>query len=296
MLVDNWEYKKVDNYKDFVNRIFSLRRINSFEEVINTKGFYDGQVFFNFDFEFTKDNQIEFVMRSSNATYGHMRGDLENKIWKGYFHFNKLTNLEIVDNRLTSLIAEDPRFFYFKGKKYILVHNVVNPMTMIMYDVEEEYFTILKDPLNRGKTKNWIPYSSEDSLKFITDILPTRVYDYKTKNFEQYDQNAYFRVSGSSRMFEIDGIKTAIVHGWRTDIGQNRFGWPHKYWNAIAQWDDLWNLRIYDPFYMADDFSVEFSTGFQIKDDKVFFGYTVLDKEIHISSISLKDFKNYCFR
>lgn len=298
MLVDSWNYKTVDNYKDLANLIFSMQHIKSFEKVIDTTGFYDGQTFFNFDFEFTDDDKIEFVMRSSNATYGFMRGlgDLENKIWKGHFKMNKLTNLEIVDQRLNALVAEDPRIFNFQGKKYILVHNVTNPTTMIMYDIEEEFFTILKDPLDRGKTKNWIPYVDGDNLKFITDILPTRVYDHKTKNFEQYNQNTFFRVSGSSRLFDFDGVKTAIVHGWSTELGKNRFGWPHKYWNAIVQWDDDWNIRIYNPFFFADDFSVEFTTGIQIKDNRIFFGYTVLDKEIHISSISLKDFRNHCFQ
>lgn len=294
MLFDNWEYNTVNNYDKLGRYVFSLQRCPSFKNLIKTKYYYDGQTFFNFDFEFAEDDRIDLFVRSSTAVYGHMIPPLKNTLWKGHIRMGQLAGLEIIDERLTALVAEDPRLFTYKNQKYMLVHNVVNPMTMILYNVDEEYLTIVKDPLNRSKTKNWIPYVDGDSLKFVTDIMPTRILDVKTKNLEEYNQGGTFRVSGSSRMFELDGVKTAIVHGWTTDLGQNRFGWPHKYWNAVAQWDDMWNLRIYDAFYMADDFSVEFSTGIQIKDNKVFFGYSVLDREICISSISIEDFKNYC--
>ena len=182
---------------------------------------------------------------------------------------------------------EDPRIFEWNGELYFsgdIPFNLIGKKQKNAFvNIETGEHSVLRDPLERNMSKNWMPYIDGENLNFITDIFPTRILDAKTKECKVYNENLDYKtfVSCGPRVIEIDGYKTSIVHGKVQG----------SYWHSIIQWDNNWKVRISEPFYFNKP-GIEFSTGYEVHKNKVYFTYSEYDDGVSLCSLDLESFLN----
>lgn len=296
MLFNNFNNNVVNN----INDDYIIKHVQPLASYFNfhpTKLLYLNKdlVFFNMSLCSYK-NEMWFAVRSGlrRLHTDYWNEEFANGVYIGRVK-EKIIHKECVDVEIESLGngrlgAEDPRLFEHKGQLFfsadIPMHFLKQKQLNAIFDAEGNSVQVFEDPLKRHLSKNWMPYVNKNDVYLITDVLPTRIIDVKTKKFSSYNNKFKIPdVCGGGKIIEIDGLKTSIVHGkvrGRVPPGLN-------YWHAIAQWDDEWNLRISDPFYFIK-FGVEFSTGFEIFEDNIHISYSVDDNGVNLFSVKLEKF------
>jgi hypothetical protein len=290
MLFDNTGKNVVNNLNENYIRknLVPLKHHFNFSE---TKLLYDEKdLYFNMSL-ISFENELHYAVRGGHKHIGKM-----------YLHpeFTSTVYVGVVDEAIKNkrqinvtfpkvkngiLGMEDPRIFEWKNKLFFSGDIPFNlrgrSQKNAFVNIETNECEVFVDPLNRKMSKNWMPYVSEDNLYFVIDVLPTRILDTKTRKAQAYNDKVVTNtpVYGGPRIINIDGIKTSIVHGRANNA----------YWHSIAQWDDNWNLKISDPFYFTKP-GVEFCTGYEVHNGKLYFTYSEYDDGVVLCSIDLDSF------
>lgn len=256
-------------------------------------------IFFNMSIINYK-NDLHFAVRAGLRSLGkdYWHNEFTNKVFTGIIKDNKIIkkeefNVDIEKLRNGRLGVEDPRIFEWNKQLYfsadVPFHFFQKRQLNGIFSIDDGSFKIFNDPAGRKMSKNWMPYIKNNNLFLITDVLPTRMLSANNKKRTTYNRNFQEKIlSGGGRIIEIDGFKTSIVHGKIVNKDNPQI---KKYFHAIAQWDDEWRLRVSDPFYF-EKFKIEFSTGFEVVNDKVFITYSINDLGVNLIGVQLEEFMN----
>ena len=290
MLFNNMGKNRVDNLNEkyIVKNIKPLKEYIDYSEV---KLLHDEEdIYFNMSIISFK-GKLHYAVRGGLRHIGKMylHKDFTSTVFTGVVSDKIVTKKEIdvkfpsVNNGRLGL--EDPRIFEWNNELYFsgdIPFNLVGRKQKNAFvNIETGEHSILRDPLERAMSKNWMPYIENNDLNFITDIFPTRILNAESKKCKTYNENVNqsYPVSCGPRVIEIDGYKTSIVHGRACGA----------YWHSIIQWDDNWKMRISDPFYFNKP-GIEFSTGYEVHKDKLYFTYSEYDDGVSLCSLDLKSF------
>jgi hypothetical protein len=292
MLFDNTNGKNINNISQryIVNNIKPLKSYIDYNE----KTFLNNDeklVYFNMSIK-SFNNELHYAVRAGDKEIGKKYFDpnFTSQVFVGTIDKKLKDHREISvsfdDIKNGRLGLEDPRIFewnkdlYFSGDiPFNLIHQ---KQKNVFVNINNGSHEVFEDHLGRTLSKNWMPYVEKNKLYFITDVLPTILLEAETRETKKYnDLVTKLFVSGGGPVFEVDGYKTAIVHGKV----------PGMYWHSIAQWDKDWNLKISDPFYF-NKMGIEFSVGYEVHNNKVYFAYSEDDDGVVLCNLKLKDFLN----
>jgi hypothetical protein len=292
MLFDNTNGNNINN----VNRRYIIKNIKPLNSYIkySEKTFlkHDKKlVYFNMSLK-SFNNELHYAVRAGDKEIGKRYFDpnFTSQVFVGTIgkklEDHKEINVSFDDIKNGRLGLEDPRIFewnkelYFSGDiPFNLIHK---KQKNVFVNINNRSHKVLEDHIGRTLSKNWMPYVEKNKLYFITDVLPTTLLEARTKQVKKYnDITTKILVSGGGPIIEIDGYKTAIVHGKV----------PGMYWHSVAQWDKDWNLKISDPFYF-NKMGTEFSVGYEVHNNKVYFTYSEDDDGVVLCNLKLKDFLN----
>lgn len=290
MLFDNTNGKNINN----LNKRYIIKNIKPLKSFINynEKTFlkHDRKlVYFNMSLK-SFNNELHYAVRAGDKKIGKEYFDpkFTSQVFVGTIG-NKLENhreinVSFDDIKNGRLGLEDPRIFEWKKELYLsgdIPFNLIHKKQKNAFvNIDTGNHKVLEDHKGRTLSKNWMPYVEKNKLYFITDVFPTTLLDAKTKELKKYNGvDTKVFVSGGGRIVEIDGYKTAIVHGKV----------PGMYWHGVAQWDKDWNLKISDPFYF-NKMATEFSIGYEVHNNKLYFTYSENDDGVVLCSLKLQDF------
>jgi hypothetical protein len=292
MLFDNTSGKNINN----ISQRYIIKNIKPLKSYIdyNEKTFLkhdEKLVYFNMSIK-SFNNELHYAVRAGDKEIGKKYFDpnFTSQVFVGTIDEklkdHKEINVNFDDIKNGRLGLEDPRIFewnkdlYFSGDiPFNLIHK---KQKNVFVNINNGIHKVLEDHLNRTLSKNWMPYVEKNKLYFITDVLPTILLEAETGQPKKYNNVATkLLVSGGGPVIEIDGYKTAIIHGKV----------PGMYWHSIAQWDEDWNLKISDPFYF-NNMGIEFSVGYEVHNNKVYFTYSEDDDGVVLCNLKLKDFLN----
>jgi hypothetical protein len=292
MLYSNVKKERINN----LNEKYILKKIRPLKDFIdyskNKLLFDEDQIYFNMSL-ISFDNKLHYAVRSGRKDIGKMyfHPEFTSTVYVGTIDKSlkdhREINVRFDDIKNGRLGLEDPRIFEWKKELYFsgdIPFNLIHkPQKNVFVNIKTGNHNVLLDPLNRRMSKNWMPYIENNELNFVTDIFPTRILNAATKNVTTYNDNSVVKlpVSCGPRVIEIDGYKTTIVHGRANNA----------YWHSIAQWDDDWKIRISDPFYFVKP-GIEFSTGYEVHKDSLYFTYSEYDDGVVLCKLDLKSFLN----
>lgn len=290
MLFNNMTKDKVNN----LNERYILKKIKPLSHYIDyseTKLLHDqDEIYFNMSLVSFKD-ELHYAVRGGLKHIGKMylHPEFTSTVHVGVVNSKIKTKKEVNVNFPSisngRLGLEDPRIFEWNNELYFsgdIPFNLVGRKQKNAFvNIETGHHEILRDPLERNMSKNWMPYVNDNNLYFITDAIPTRILNAQTKEVKVYNDTIHSKVpvSCGPRVIEIDGYKTSIVHGRANGA----------YWHSIAQWNNNWRLRISDPFYFNKP-GIEFSTGYEVHKDKLYFTYSEYDDGVSLCNLDLKSF------
>ena len=292
MLFNNIGRNKVNNLNENYLRK-NFRPLKDYIDYSETKLLYDEEeIYFNMSL-ISFNDKLHYAVRGGLKHIGKMylHPEFTSTVHTGLIDEKIITKKEInVDfPRLKNgrLGVEDPRIFELNNSLYFSGDIPFNlkgrSQKNVFVNIETNEHEVFVDPMNRNMSKNWMPHVHDDKLYFVIDVMPTRVFNTQTKKFNEYNTKfpAKCHVYGGPRIITIDGYKTSIVHGKANGA----------YWHSIAQWDDNWNIRISDPFYFTKP-GIEFSTGYEVHNGKLYFTYSEYDDGVVLCSLDLESFLN----
>ena len=290
MLFDNTNGKNINN----LNKRYIIKNIKPLKSFINynEKTFlkHDKKlVYFNMSLK-SFNNELHYAVRAGDKKIGKEYFDpkFTSQVFVGTINQklenHREINVSFDDIKNGRLGIEDPRIFEWKNELYFsgdIPFNLIHKKQKNAFvNIDSGKHMVLEDHQGRTLSKNWMPYVEKNKLYFITDVFPTTLLDAKTKEIKTYNGvDTKVFVSGGGRIIEIDGYKTAIVHGKV----------PGMYWHGIAQWDKDWNLKISDPFYF-NKMATEFSVGYEVHNNKLYFTYSENDDGVVLCNLKLEDF------
>lgn len=292
MLFNNIDKNRINNLNEkyIVKNLAPLSKYIDYSE---TKLLHDeDDIYFNMSL-ISFNNKLHYAVRGGLRHIGKMylHPEFTSTVFVGTVD-KKINSKEEINVRFSDigngrLGLEDPRIFEWKNELYFsgdIPFNLVGRKQKNAFvNIKTGEHSVLRDPLERAMSKNWMPYVENNNLYFVTDIFPTRLLNAENKQAKAYNESVSVKtpVSCGGRVIEIDGYKTAIVHGKVEGA----------YWHSIIQWDDKWRIKMSDPFYFNKP-GIEFSTGYEVHKDKIYFTYSEYDDGVSLCSLDLDSFLN----
>jgi predicted GH43/DUF377 family glycosyl hydrolase len=183
---------------------------------------------------------------------------------------------------------EDLRFFYWKGKQYLIGNAINYPSScasttlMTLEGNVMNLEAIFQSPTKAKTEKNWMLFIQGEDLHFL--YTPNgQLLSYKEQlTLSHADRdNELPNWSGSSCVMEKDGKHYAIIHK------REKSRYTHKLVEYDLEGKLLWQSKEFN----FEQFGIEFCAGMAFKGDDVVLSYGVMDKKALLMKMNFDEFR-----